>query len=65
MSRTRACATTGFSLPLDAQAACFLSHLLRDWRVEVDLNAKGCKDAREWESRFLRPVFRATMATGE
>ncbi|KAF8524986.1 cytochrome P450 [Gautieria morchelliformis] len=56
----RACLGRKFAT---TEATCFLSHLLRDWRVEI-VRREGETDA-QWESRVLYPKMAVTLTTGD
>lgn len=44
------------------EAVCFLTHLLRDWKVDVKLE-KGESPA-QWQERMLKPTLGVTLKTG-
>ncbi|CAL1705399.1 unnamed protein product [Somion occarium] len=45
------------------EAVCFLTHVLRDWKVFVKFE-KG-ETAEGWQKRMLNPILGATLKTGD
>ena len=44
------------------EAVCFLTHLIRDWKVDVKLE-KG-ETAAQWHAKWLKPTLGVTLKTG-
>ncbi|EIN04150.1 cytochrome P450 [Punctularia strigosozonata HHB-11173 SS5] len=45
------------------EAACFLTHLLRDWKIELDLT--GYSSFEEWQAKYMYPLMGITLKTGD
>ncbi|EIN04147.1 cytochrome P450 [Punctularia strigosozonata HHB-11173 SS5] len=56
----RVCLGKKFAL---VEAVCFLTHLLRDWRVEIDLS--GFASFQDWRAEHLYPTMGVTLKTGD
>ncbi|KAF8575020.1 cytochrome P450 [Ramaria rubella] len=56
----RACLGRKFA---STEAVCFLSLLLRDWRIEVVMDAGETRE--QWMNRFLTPMLKGTLVSGD